>query len=251
MDSRKKLIAIHRAFMPLMFIALAFGGLFLATNNLDFIIYAITFGRAYFPNVIYWITKTFGPIIFPLLFIVPSAPPFFQRIKAAKYAFIIYGLLHIMALGWTVMYVTQNGFDGLFSNNAIIEFQKNNALVTSLVFWGTYSWTGTILSVMFGLLCIYTGLSFDENKRKVCILLCSLTAFRLFVPIAINLIHGNTFNEYAFWITNNYAEVFSFALFTAAIILAARMDISWISLIWDQDIPHPQDDEDKEENEEN
>lgn len=237
MKSTKNVYGIHRIFLVLMFTCLLFGIIFFATNNLDFIINAITYSKASLPNIAYWLTKFVGTLIIPIIFLVPSVSRF-ERIKVTKYVFIIYGVLHILTLSWIFWYFGANGFDGFFSNEAITSFQssKENPFVASRVFWDSYSWAANIFTLLYGILCIYAGLNFDDDKKKVCTLVISLFAAKLFIPIVLNLFSANGFLS-SFWITNNYVDIICFGLFTAAIIVAATFDASWISLIWDQDVP--------------
>ena len=237
MKSTKNVYGIHRIFLFLMFTCLLFGIIFFATNNLDFIINAITYSKASLPNIAYWLTKFVGTLIIPIIFLVPSVSRF-ERIKVTKYVFIIYGVLHILTLSWIFWYFGANGFDGFFSNEAITSFQssKENPFVASRVFWDSYSWAANIFTLLYGILCIYAGLNFDDDKKKVCNLVISLFAAKLFIPIVLNLFSANGFLS-SFWITNNYVDIICFGLFTAAIIVAATFDASWISLIWDQDVP--------------
>ena len=80
----------------------------------------------------------------------------------------------------------------------------------------------------------------DDEKRKVCTLVSILTAVRLILPIVYDLIFpGQTF---IFWVTNNYADIVCFLLFTAALYIASTYDATWIALIWDQEVPERDED---------
>lgn len=235
---KKNLESIHRLFTIMMLAAFAFGVMFFVTNNLDFLINSITFKKASFPNIMYWLTKN-SSLILPIVFLAPSFAQF-ERIKAAKYSFITYGILHILSLSWIFMYIGANGTEGLFSNEAITQFQYNN-LVYSYVYWDTYSWTGSIFAILYGAFCIYTGLNFDDDKTKVCNLTIAAVALRVVLPVLSNIFSGNGFLS-NFWITNNCIDILSSVIFTMAIYYASAYDASWISLIWDHEVP--QNDED-------
>lgn len=230
---------IHRIFRTLMVISLVFGLGFFATNNLDFIINAITYGKASLPNIAYWLSKIVGTIIIPLVFLLPSFERF-ERIRMVKYTFVTYGVLQILTLSWMFWYIGANGFDGLFSNDAIIAFQsaKENAFVSSYVYWDTYSWLGNILTLLYAALLIYTGLEFDNHKNKVCALALSVALVRILVPVIMNVVSGTGFMS-AFFITNNYSDIITICLFAAAMYVARVQDETWIYLIWDQEIEVP------------
>ena len=236
MKSTKNVYGVHRLFIRLMTICLLFGIVFFITNNLDFIINAITYEKSSLSNLAYWFSKFIGTMIIPIVFLIPSG--IFERIKAIKYTFIVYGALHILTLSWIFPYFATHGINGFFSNESIIAFQSatENSFVSSHVFWDTYSWAGNIFSVLYGIFCIYVGLNFDDHKKKVCDLCMALFAAKLFIPIILNLFSANGFLS-AFWITNNYADIICLGIFAAAIFVAATFDSSWISLIWDQEVP--------------
>jgi len=241
--TRKNPFVIHRIFKTLMVISLVFGLGFFATNNLDFIINAITYQKATLPNIAYWFSKIAGTIIIPLVFLLPSFERF-ERIRMVKYTFVTYGILNLLTLSWIFWYIGANGFDGLFSNNAIIAFQeaKENPFVASKVYWDTYSWAGNITTLIYSALCIYTGLEFYNHKKKVCFLAVLLALFRIFVPVILNITSGNTLLS-SFWITNNYADIITIALFAIALLSAQTYDETWIYHIWDQEIENPDNNE--------
>lgn len=243
MKNQKKLYTIHRNFTILTGISLILGIVFFVTNNLDFIINAITYGKASFPNIAYWLSKIVGTILIPLVFLVPSLSRF-ERIKFAKYSFILYGVLQILTLSWIFWYFAQNGLNGFFSNESVAAFQSSGevSFVAPYIYWGTYSWTGNIMTLLYGVLCIYTGFIFDDNKQKVCICVTAVAVLRLVLPIICSLVCGNEVMS-SLWLTNNYADIISFGTLAAAVIIASTFDESWISLIWDQEIPQNEDDE--------
>lgn len=237
MISTKEIFSIHRKFIVLMCVALVAGAGFFVTNNLDFLISAITYGKASLPNVAYWLSKCVGTILIPAVFIVPSIPHL-DRIKAAKYSFMLYGLTFILSSSWIVMYIMSYGFNGLFLNENIMAYQaaSENSFIGSYVYWNDISWFGNILNIVFGAFCIYVGFNMDDDKRKVCTLITILIAFRLIMPIVANLVAGNGFLSTA-WITNNFVDIISLGALTAALFLAAKYDDTWILLVWDQEIP--------------
>lgn len=235
--------AIHRIFKTLMIVSLIFGLGFLVTNNLDFIINAITYGKASLPNIAYWLSKIVGPILIPLVFLLPSFERF-ERIRMAKFTFVTYGILQILTLSWVFWYLGANGSSDLFSNDAISAFQgaKENSFVASLVYWDTYSWLGNIMTLLYGALCIYTGLEFDNHKNKVCVLAVLVAVLRILIPVILNIISGNALLS-AFWITNNYADIITLVLFALAMLVAQKEDETWIYHIWDQDVERPDENE--------
>lgn len=233
---------IHRIFRTLMVVALISGLAFFVTNNLDFIINAITYGKATLPNIAYWLSKLVGTILIPLVFLLPSFERF-ERIKMVKYTFITYGVLQILTLSWVFWYIGANGSDGFFSNDAITAFQsaKENSFVASYVYWDTYSWLGNLATLLYGALCIYTGLEFDNHKKKVCALSAAVALIRIFLPVILNIVSGSELFS-AFWITNNYADILTFAAFCVAMFVAQIYDETWIYHIWDQELERPDED---------
>lgn len=241
--TRQNLFVIHRIFKTLMVISLVMGLGFFVTNNLDFLINAITYQKAALPNIAYWLSKLVGTIFIPLVFLLPSFERF-ERIRMIKYTFVTYGILQILTLSWVFWYIGANGFDGLFSNDAVMAFQsaKENSFVASYVYWDTYSWFGNLVTLIFSALCIYTGLEFYNHKNKVCTLAVLLAAFRILVPAIFNIVTQNGFLS-SFWVTNNYADAITIVLFAAAMIVARADDEAWIYHIWDQEIERPGEDE--------
>ncbi len=241
--TRQNPFVIRRIFRTLMVISLILGLGFFVTNNLDFIINAITYGKATIPNVAYWFSKIIGTILIPLVFLLPSFERF-DRIRMVKYTFVSYGIFQILTLSWIFWYIGMNGFGGLLSNNAIVAFQsaKENAFVASYVYWDTYSWVGNIMTLLYGALCIYTGLEFDNHKKKVCCLASSIALIKVLLPIILNIVTQNGFIS-SFWITNNYSDAITLVLFAIAMIVAQTDDESWIYHVWDQEVERPGEDE--------
>ena len=151
--TRQNPLAIHRIFNTLMVVSLIFGIGFFVTNNLDFIINAITYEKATLPNIAYWLSKVFGTIIIPLVFLLPSFERF-ERIRMVKYTFVTYGILQLLTLSWVFWYLGTNGLGGIFSNDAVTAFQsaKEHPFVASGVYWDTYSWIGNLMTLVFSAL---------------------------------------------------------------------------------------------------
>lgn len=227
---------IHRIFIALMVVSLISGFVFLATNTLDFIIEALNQSKFTFSNAAYSFSKIVGGIMLPLIFIVPSQHEL-GRIKPARFILIVYGVLHIITLTWILAFFMEGATD-------MVEFQSStdNSYVASYVLWDTYSWAGSIYSFLYGILCIYTGISIDDNKKKVCTCVLLMLLFRILAPIITNLVTGNGILS-AFWITNNYADILSLLAFTIAMYVASSYDITWVNLIWDEEIENGTDDD--------
>ncbi len=240
MNSSKNYYSIHKMFATFMTVSLLTGLVFFATNSLDFIIASITYNKFSVANTVYCLGETVGTILLPLIFILPLVRV--ERIKVAKLMLILYGVLQLLSLSWIVEFIIANGFDPLFSNDAIVAFQgaESRPFVASLVYWDTYTWTGSLFTLLYSVLCIYAGLCFDDNKKKVCITVLAVAVLKPILAIISNLILGNTFLS-IFWLTNGYANVISLVSFSLALFTAAIYDETWISLIWNQDIPQSED----------
>lgn len=240
MNSSKNYYSIHKTFTTFMVISLLAGLAFFATNNLDFVIASITYNKFSVANTAYCLAKTVGTILLPLIFILPLVRV--ERIKAAKFTFILYGVLQLLSLSWIVEFLMANDFNSLFSNDAIVAFQSAEArpFVSSLVYWDTYTWMGSILTLLYSILCIYTGISFDDDKKKVCILVLITALSRPILTIISNLILGNGFLS-IFWVTNNYADVIALVSFSLGMFTAYIYDETWITLVWNQEIPQNED----------
>ena len=207
MNTSKNFYSIHATFTSFMTISLLIGLVFLATNNLDFVIASITYDKFSIANTAYCLSKTFGTIFLPLVFILPLVR--MERIKVAKFMFIAYGVLQLLTLSWIVEFIIANGFDGLFSNEAIVAFQsaEERPFVASLVYWDTYTWWGSLFTLLYSSLCIYAGLCFDDDKKKVCATVLAVTLLRPLLAILSDVILGNGFLS-SFWFTNNYHFLF-------------------------------------------
>lgn len=231
-------------FTVLMAVSVLAGFIFFATNNLDFIIAAIDSGKFHLPNIAYSMARIVSGLLLPFIFIVPSMFEF-GRIKIAKVLLVLYGVLQALTLTWVFYFLGSNSFGDLFSNQKIIEFQSlpANSFISSYVYWDTYSWWGFIFTALYSALCIYTGISFDDNRLRVRTCVSAIVIARVILPIINNLIFGQSFLS-AFWLTNNYADMLSLVAFAAAIFLASDNDTAWIELVWDQAIIGNNDDDD-------
>lgn len=228
MNTIKNFYTIHRIFISFMLLSVIVGFVFLFTNNLDFVIEALNQEKYNFSNAAYSVSKVIIGILVPLTYIIPAQTEM-GRIRGARILFIIYGVLHIVTLSWILPFLDSGAKD-------MVAFQASpeNLYVASYVLWDTYSWAGSIYSLIYGLLAIVIGFSIDDNKKKVCILMLMLPVMRLFLPIITNLATGNGILSVR-WITNNYADIISLASITFAFFMASLHDISWINLIWNQE----------------
>ncbi len=223
------------SFCALMFAAVAFGVVFFVTNNLDFIVAATEQGKFHIPNIAYALSRMVSGIILPAVFVAPTMFEFW-RIKLSKIFFIVYGVLQLLTLTW-IFYFLSDGIGSLFSNTDISVFQQHvsNAFVSVHVYWDTYAWQGSLFTLLYGLLCIYTGLCFDDNRKKVRLLVILVVLLRFLFPAISNLLTGSAVYS-VFWLTNNYADLLSAIFYCAAIILASVNDATWIEFIWDETV---------------
>lgn len=230
-------------FLALMIASIIAGSLFFLFDNINFIIKAIDQNIFFFPNICYCLTRVFSGILLPAIFIAPSMFEFGQ-IKLSKLFFIIYGVLYLLTLTWIFYFLAENPWSELASFQAIGEFQRDmhSPFVASRVFWDTVSWAGSAFTVIYGALCIYTGICFDDNRKKVRICMILLVILRLLLPLAYNLIIGNGLWSID-WLSHNYLDLLAITAYSAAICYAASSDKSWISLVWNQDLPHKEDDD--------
>lgn len=229
MKTAKNFYTIHRSFISLMTFSLLVGLVFMFTNNLDFIVEAMNQGKFNFSNAAYSMSKVVIGIMIPIAFIVPSRNEM-GRIRTGKLLFIIYGILNILMFSWIFPYMASGSGD-------MVAFQSDieNSYVTSYILWDSYYFICSIYSLLYGALCIYIGISLDDNKKKVCSLLLVLPIMRLLLPIITNLVTGNGVLS-VLWITNNYADLLSLIAINIAFYFAASYDITWINLIWNQEI---------------
>ncbi len=223
----------RKLFIVLISVSLLSGVLLLATNHLDFLIAAVEYGKMNVPNIAYFFLRLISSVILPAVFIVPSLFPF-GRIRSAKTVFITCGILYLLTLTWIFYFLGQNSFAELFNNAKISEFQSDaaNAFVSSYVFWDTYSWAGILFTLAYGIFYIYAGLNFDDNRIRVRIFMIILLGAKIIFPL-LSCLFGLRMLS-LFWITNNYAELISFAAFAAAIFVASTADNSWVEFVWDQ-----------------
>lgn len=221
-------------FYTLMVVSLAFGIVFFTSNNLDFIIAATEIDKFHFQNIAYAITRSVGGIVLPLVFIAPSVTQF-SKIKSAKAVFIIYGILYFLMITWIVPFLA-NGYN-IFKYDDLHAFQSTftNAYISSYVLWDTYTLIGVVYSIIYGSLCIYTGICFDDNRKKVRICVILLLVLKVALPMISNLAYGKELLSH-YWIDNNYSDLISFLAFTIAICMASASDITWIDFVWDQGV---------------
>lgn len=232
-------------FLALMIASLALGALFFVSNNLDFIVAASQQGKFHLPNISYVLARTISGILLPLIFIAPSMFEFGQ-IKLTKFLFITYGILQLLTLTWIFYFLDSHNFADLLSYDKVVFFQRNgeNAFVATYVFWDTYSWTGALFTLIYSALSIYTGICFDDNRKRVRICMILMLAVRLLLPLLHNLFLGlGAWSP--FWLVNNYLDLLSVLAYTAAICFASTDDNSWISLVWNQTLPSRDDDDDE------
>lgn len=227
-------------FVALMVLSLISGGLFFATNTLDFVIAAIDQGKLHIPNIAYALARTLSGTLLPLIFIVP--PLFaFARVRITKILYIVYGAAMILTTTWIFYFFGEKPFGELFSAEKIINFQTN-AFVTSYVFWDTYSLLGTLFTLIFGVLCIFTGIYFDDNRKIVRTFTLLLFAVQVVFPLIADLIESGTVWS-SFWLANNYLNLISCIAYTAAIWFGTVNDAVWINLAWEEEFVDSDEDE--------
>lgn len=215
-------------------VSLLMGCIFFFTNHLDFIIAIIDTHKFNIPNIAYTLIKIVGAMIIPAFFLVPSMFEF-GRIKSIKISFITLGVLYALTAVWIFYFLAANPAGELFSKESITAFQgnKSNPFVSSFAIWDTYSIAGTIFSLIYAAMLIYTGINFDDNRVIVRNCMFILFALKILLPVLYNIIFQNRILS-VFWLTNNYADFVSFTLLTASVFIASLSDQSWIELIWDE-----------------
>lgn len=220
-------------FTALMAVSFIFGAVFFVTNHFDFCIRAVETGHLNMSNLAYILIHFIDVLLLPIVFIV-HLNFYSGRVKSAKILFIILGALHLAALSWMIYFLGSNPFADLFSSAKTSAFQSdpNHAFVYNYVTWDTYGPAGTLFTLIYGILCIFTGIDFDDNRVRVRNRIIALMAMRLLFPLINNVIfHGRFYSM--FWITNNYSVILSCITFTVAIILASLNDTIWIECVWD------------------
>ncbi len=223
-------------FLTLMLVSAISGGLFFVTNTLDFIIAAVDQGKFHLPNISYAVSRVIGGILLPVLCIVPLNIPF-AKVKGTKILFIAYGVFQLLTVAWIFYFLRYNPATDLLDSSKIVAFQSNgrNAFVSSYVFWDTYSWIGTIYTIIYSALCIYTGISFDDNRKKVRLSMLLVLLLRWFLPLVSNIIVGKGLWS-SFWLINNYLDLISCIAYVAAICIVAVNDDTWVNIIWEQHV---------------
>lgn len=236
MKTVKNFYTINRGFTTLMSVSLLTGLVFLFSNNLDFIVEAMNQGKYNFSNAAYSVLRIILGIIIPCVYIVPSRNEM-GRMRTARLLFVIYGALYIVTLSWLFPYFASGAGD-------MVSFQSDieNSYLASYILWDTYSLAGSIYSLIFGILCIYVGIALDDQKNKVCSLVVLLPVLRLILPIITNIFSGNGVIS-ALWITNNYIDIVILTCISCAFYLASTHDVTWINLIWNQEMENNTDDE--------
>lgn len=231
-------------FTALMAVSFIFGAVFFVTNHFDFCIKAIETGHLNMSNLAYILIHFIDVLLIPAVFIVH--PNFYSgRVKSAKILFIILGALHLAALSWIIYFLGNNPFADFFSAAKTSAFQSdpNYAFVYNYVTWDTYNPAGSLFTLIYGILCIFTGIDFDDNRVRVRRRIITLAALRLLFPLINNVIfQGRIYSM--FWITNNYAVILSYMAFTAAIVLASLSDNVWVECVWDTPPADPDSDDD-------
>ena len=232
-------------FTTLMAVSFLFGLVFFITNHFDFCIKALETNNLNISNVAYILIHIITTILMPIVFLAHIRIEF-GRIRIAKALFIILGILHIATLGWTISFLTSNPSIDLLSNAKTAAFQSDasKAFVYNYVTWDTYNWAGSIFALIYGALCIITGIILDDNRVKVRIAVIVMFLSRIIFPLIHNIFFQRRILS-MFWITNNYAVLISLAAFTAAIIIASMSDFSWVECVWDAvpDDPDAEDDD--------
>ena len=243
MNFTRNPFAVHRTFIFAICIALATGIMFFFYNNVDVFVVGIRFGTLTFPNIMHWMLINVGTILLPLSFLIPSQNKI-QRIQVIKYTYIVYGALYILTLSWIFFFIASNPIGELFSNESITAFQQSEEapMIASYALWDTYSWMGSISSLIYGVLLIFVGINIDDEKYRPCSLMLLTAVLRPILTIISNLICGNNIIS-LYWIGNNYGELITLTAVTVAMFLAATYDSTWISLIWDHEVPAQHDED--------
>lgn len=230
-------------FLALMIVSLLTGALFFVTNNIDFIIAAVDQDKFHIPNIAYAITRTISGVLLPAVFVAPTMFPY-GRIKLTKILFIIYGIAQLFTITWIFYFLSDNSFADLFNIGKIVLYQANgeNAFVSSYVYWDTYSWIANIFTILYSSLCIWIGICFDDNRKKVRMAMIVMLALRWLFPLISSFIEGRVIWS-TFWLVNNYLDLISCIAYVAAMCVAAMNDTVWINIVWEQEYINDIDDE--------
>lgn len=221
-------------FLTLMIVSAISGASFFVSNTLDFIIAAVNQGVFHLPNISYAISRIINGILLPVLCFVPLNIPY-AKVRGTKILFIVYGVFQLLTVTWIFYFLNSNPVSDLFDTSKIIAFQSygKNAFVSTYVFWDTYSWIGTIYTIIYSALCIYTGICFDDNRKKVRTCMILVLALRWLLPLISNIIAGKALWS-TFWLVNNYLDLISCIAYVAAICIAVGSDDTWVDIIWEQ-----------------
>lgn len=227
----KKIYDNRSACTVMTVVSFLFGMVYFFTNHFDFCIQAIETEHLSVPNILYILIHFTDVIFLPLAFIIPMRTEF-GRIKTAKVLLIALGILHILTLSWSVYYIADNSFSGLFSGAAISEYQSDSAIVYNIVTWDTYSWAGSIFALIYGGLCIAAGIMLDDNIKIARIPVALLPAAYIILPLFNNIIFERRIFS-VFWLANNYTVLLSMLFFTASIVFASFRENVWLEYVWD------------------
>lgn len=228
----------------LMAVSFLFGLVYFLTNHFDFCIQALETNHMNLSNIAYILIHLIDVLLLSIMFIIPMRSEF-GRIKTVKALFIVLGILHLLTLTWMVYFLGSNPSGQLLGNQYTAAFQADtdNAFVYNYVTWDTYNWAGSFFALIYGILCIITGIVFDDNRLKVRFWTVLLPVSRLFLPFIYNVLFQKRVYS-MFWVANNYAVILSLLAFTAAIVLASVNDKAWVEFVWDAPPFDPDADED-------
>ena len=223
-------------FLTLMVVSAISGASFFVSNTLDFIIAAVNQGVFHLPNISYSVSRVISGIMLPVLCFVPLNIPY-VKVKGTKILFIACGFFQLLTITWIFYFLRFYPVSDLLDSSKIIAFQSNgnNAFVSSYVFWDTYSWIGTIYTIIYSVLFIYTGICFDDNRKKVRLCMILVLALRWLLPFISNIIAGKALWS-TFWLVNNYLDLISCIAYVSAICIAAASDNAWVDIVWEQHV---------------
>ena len=219
-------------FKSLMLLSLISGLFYFYMNHIDFISSALAYNKMNVSNIGYTFLRMFGGIFLPVVFIVPSMFEY-GRIKLARAGFIAYGICHLITASWIIYFLVSKPASDILSQAKVLEFLKEGGFVYSITFWDTYGLLGTVFSIIYGIVAIYTGICIDRDKAIAKMLVLLLFTLRILLPLFSNMLtEGRIFS--LFWITNNALQIASQLLFSIAIMIAGSSNYTWIELVWDQ-----------------
>lgn len=225
------------SYFSLVILSFIMGFFFFLKNYLDIMIGMCNTGNFNISNIAFFVLRIIESLIIPAIFLVPWNIEF-GRIKMSRLCFILYGAFQLLTLSWIVSFLCSDHIG--FSTQAITLFQseKTSEIFSNLYMWDTYGWISVPFTLISGLLAIYTGISFDDDRIKVRNCLIGLFSIKLVFPIIANIINKN-FPFSLTWILNNYGPVIVWFLLFSAIIIVSMSDMTWIECIWEQDALDP------------